>query len=199
MEKFSFSGSPRLWQFSRHALSRFFAKPVLLLVTLLFVSANSHAEWVEWLANANAQVQYDDNLNRSGFSEDKKDDTSLKAQGNFGRANQINSTLRATITGDLEANIFSDFDKLNSVSLGGTAALRKKLGLGLTVPWLRFAVSAAYLKVDDNLRSGVNLLADLQFGKRFSERFDMVAGVRLAERQGKSGDKYVPSHRRRCV
>lgn len=160
----------------------------LLTGLCLLLPAAVQAEWVEWIADANAQVQYNDNLNRSAFSDDEEDDTSVLISTQLGRVNQVTDTFRYSLTMDLSAERFDQFEKMHNQRIGLSWVGRQKLGLGLTAPYLKGRASYFYLDSRDETRSGDNFELELQAGKRFSERWDGVVGYRYRDRDGKRGD-----------
>lgn len=164
----------------------------LFLITLLAFPSVSYAEWVEWMADVSVETQAISNVNRSAYSEDEEDDIAIKLDSSFGRAYQIDGNLRLSLAAELNAALFNDFDKLNSQEFGINAAVRKKLGTGLTVPWIKGELNTLYLNVSHELRSGLNLLADIQIGKRYSERLDVAGGLRYKSRDGKEAESTEP-------
>jgi len=162
------------------------------ILFLLFFSTLSHAEWVEWITDIDSGIQYNDNINRSAFSSDVEDDTSLKANISLGRVNQVTSTFRYSLSTDFSAEYFDQFELLNSTTAGATFSARKKLGLGLTVPWVKGSINMSHLNVRDSVRSSQNIGIDIQAGKRYSERLDIVAGYRFHTRNGKSKPSAAP-------
>ncbi len=152
------------------------------------------AEWVEWIADTTMQVEYNDNINRSAFSDDEEEDSSLLVSARLGRVNQVTDTFRYSLTADLGVERFDQFEQLHNQRLGASWTGRQKFGLGLTAPWLKARLSYFYLDVRDEERSGDNFELDLQLGKRFSERWDGVVGYRHRDRDGKRGDGARPGY-----
>ena len=165
---------------------------LVCLAAVFFFASFSNAEWVEWIADADLQVNSTQNLNRSGFSSDEEDDNSLRLEGAFGRAYQVNGNLRYTLLTNINVEAYDEFNELDSQSLGISAVFRRKLGTGLTVPWIKGLLKPSYLNVNDDIRSGLNLLAEIQVGKRFSERLDLSGGFRYKYREGKNAPSASP-------
>lgn len=162
--------------------------------SLLFVNVNgASAEWVEWIADAEVGVVYEDNINRSAWASNEKKDTSLVPSVSVGRVYQLADATRMRLTADFEAAAYDKYDLLNYWKAGAALALRHKLGVGPDVPWVQARLAGAYMDARDEMRESKLYSAGLLAGKRFDERIDARIGYTYDVRDGKDGPVSSPS------
>ncbi|MDQ3545773.1 MAG: transporter [Verrucomicrobiota bacterium] len=125
----------------------------------------------DWIRDFRGEMVYDDNVSRSNRSEDERDDLAFVGRVRLGRFGELSDNLRLTVTGDLEAQTFLQYDDFNRITLGATAALRYRLGLGARAAFLRIEASGGYAAFDQSLQSGARFRAGLTAGKRLADRF----------------------------
>ena len=143
---------------------------------LLAHPGTAGAEWVEWIADAEAGLVYEDNLNRSAFANNEKNDTALVPSASFGRVYQITDAARIRVSADFEVSAYDKYDLLNYWKAGASLAARHKIGLGPDVPWVQGRLAAAHMDVRDDMRDSNLYSAGLLAGKRLSERLDARIG-----------------------
>jgi hypothetical protein len=152
----------------------------LLAVALPATSA------AQWRLDADLARAYDDNLSRAQRESDVVRDHALALRGALGRGFVVaggDLVLRA----EARAARYDEYLGLDHAALGAGAAWRRKLGLGLTAPWL--AADAAYFGEDysEPLRDGSRAALALELGKRFTTAFE--ASLSLAyDRRWQSDD-----------
>ncbi len=174
---------------SRHLLTLF-----LISFSLSFVNpSGAAAEWVEWIADAEAGLVYDSNINRSAFANNEKNDTALVPSASFGRVYQLDDATRVRASADFEASVYDKYDLLNYWKAGASLAVRHKMGLGPDVPWVQGRLAAARMDVRDDMRDSNLYSAALIAGKRFSERLDARIGYAYDVRDGKNGPVSSPT------
>jgi hypothetical protein len=71
---------------------------------------------------------------------------------------------------------------MNNLTLGGSASLKRKWGLGLYQPWTAFTLSSTRLDYNNEVRDGWMHKAAIGGGKRVSEHWDIWADVALHKR-----------------
>ncbi len=125
----------------------------------------------DWIRDFRGEMVYDDNVSRSNRAEDERDDLAFVGRIRFGRFGELSDHLRLTVTGDLEAQTFLQYGDFNRITLGGTAALRYRLGLGAQAAFIRLEASGGYAAFAQSLQSGARFRAGLTAGKRLTERF----------------------------
>ncbi len=165
-----------------------------ICISPIFSIVSTHAEWAEWIAEGELKYLDSDNINYSAFSNDELSDNAIVPSLSIGRFKQIGDNTRLRLAGSLELGKFDEFDKLDYVKLGVTAALRHKLGLGLEVPWISGEVSLSALDVDSNIRDDSTLYEfGIRSGKRFTPRLDGQIGLEYTKRDGKNGPVVDPA------
>ena len=154
---------------------------ILFVVLSLAPVSSSQAEWVDWVLDAKLEYKFDDNINRSAFSEDKREDHLFSGQVSAGRFFQISgdsakyTRLGATVDAELRGH--DEFEDLNRVNIGATISLTHKFGLGWRVPWLNIRGSALRENVEDSDRNKNVYNVGLNLAKNFTERFQASVGV----------------------
>jgi len=142
----------------------------------LVAAALPAAAAAHWTLDADLARTYDDNLSRAQRESDIVRDHALALRGALGRQFVVaggDLVLRAEARGAL----YDDFPGLDHAALGAGAAWRRKLGLGLTAPWL--AADAALFGEDysEPVRDGTRAALALELGKRFGPSFEASLGA----------------------
>src|SRR5439155_19267378 len=106
---------------------------------------------------------------------DARDDFAFNALARFGKFTQLTDVLRFTLTLDVDAQLWTQFEDLDNVAGGATASLRYRFGLGAMVPFVRVEASARYADFQQDLQDGCRYRATVVVGKRIMERLEMEA------------------------
>ncbi|MBF0344140.1 MAG: hypothetical protein HQL06_07905 [Nitrospirae bacterium] len=160
-----------------------------LLLVFVFCQTAS-AEWGEWVLNTSLEGGFEDNINFAIDKNGRLSDIAISPSIVFGRYYQLGDYTRLRIVADLKAKAYKRYDGLDSLSSGVDVAVTHKFGLGQEVPWLRVHSFAGYLAVNESLRNSWLYNGGVAFGKRFSERFDMLLSYDFIYRNG-SNNKNV--------
>jgi len=144
------------------------------LAFLLILSVVDHASG-DWIRDFRGDVSYNDNLSNSDRAADQESDFSFDGHVAFGRFGELTDNLRLSITANLDARAFAHYDDFDSITIGSTAALRYRFGLGAMAPFVRVEASGGYAVFKQSLQSGERVHAGLTVGKRLTERFAMDA------------------------
>jgi hypothetical protein len=147
--------------------------PALLVPVLLLGPAAPAC--AAWIFDADVGVVYEDNVTLAEMERDIKSDTALGTSISAGAWTVLGDLNTLSATADVSGNVYSRFSGLNSLALGGTVALRRKLGLGAEAPWVRMAGSAARLDYREDVRDGWRYRVGAGAGKRFGERWNVRA------------------------
>lgn len=139
----------------------------LLLAT---VSGSAHAEW---FYEASAKASYNDNLSNASSSRDIESDAAMEGNFSGGRYWQLTDRAGLAVTADLGGVRQIDFTGLDHLSMGATASLRTKLGLGAEAPWVRIAGTGTRLEYNFGPRDGWRYTLSIEAGKRFGDRLDL--------------------------
>jgi hypothetical protein len=171
------------------------AKAIIILLFfagLMSSFGTSHAAWVEWIADAEIDYSFHDNINNSVFDSAKEDEHIFTPYFSLGRIYQLTNFTRLFATVDVAGQIHLDFSRLNNISAGPAVAIRHKLGLGPFVPWVRAEATAALIESRSELRDGQIYTLGVQIGKRFHERVDAMIGYIYDHRD--VSDSYEHTH-----
>lgn len=166
-----------------------------MLLFLLAVPLNAGAQWT---FEAEAARRYDDNLSRAQRQSDIIRDRVWTAHGVLGHAFAV-GTADLSLQAELRGARHDNYAGVDHRALGAGATWRRKLGLGLTAPWVALEASLLAEDYEARLRDGRRTGAAAILGKRFDERFEAslrAAYDRRAQREefptvpGLSGDPF---------
>jgi hypothetical protein len=125
------------------------------------------------IADVEAGVVYEDNVNLAEKERDTRSDTALGTSVSAGWLAHWGDHSVASLTGDVIGAGYTRFTGLSNLYLGVTAAFRTRFGLGAAAPWVRVSGSAARLEYRDDVRDGWRYRFATGAGKRFGERWDV--------------------------
>ena len=125
----------------------------------------------QWTLDAEAARIYDNNLSRAQKESDITRDRAWTAKAALGRIFSFDNW-DTSLRGEARGARQDHYSGLDHVALGVGAGARRKLGLGLTAPWLAADATLLRERYDENVRDGDRALASLTLGKRFDERLD---------------------------
>src|SRR5204863_6437149 len=140
------------------------------LLVLMCVALPLRAE-AQWTFDAEAARIYDNNLPRAQKESDIIRDRAWTAKAALGRGFSFESW-DASLRGEARGARHDNYSGLDHAALGVGAGARRKLGLGLTAPWVAADATLLRERYDENVRDGDRALASLTLGKRFNERLD---------------------------
>ena len=146
---------------------------VLSVPVVLLALAPSAA--ASWIADFESGGVYEDNLSFASMGRDIKGAAALTASGTAGWAIYLTDRDVLSVTGDVFGDLHERYSGLDHVSLGATAAFRRKFGLGPAVPWAQVSVSGARLQYRADVRDGYAYRVAAGIGKRFGERWELRA------------------------
>jgi hypothetical protein len=158
-------------------------------LALGLVSAQVHAEWE---IGATAGAFYDDNLTRAQNAVDKRAAGAATANVTGTYFIPLTGSDGVTFTLYGRAEAFERYSGLTNLVAGGTAAYRHKFGLGYAAPWVSFTLGGSFDDYREDLRTSTRLDVRAETGKRFTEQFDMSAGVYYERRYDNHGESIVP-------
>ena len=147
---------------------------IWILVGSILLLAPSFAR-ADWIRDFRADVGYNDNLSNSNREADERDDFFFTGHASFGRFGELTDDLRLTMTADLDAQAFARYGDFNNLTIGSTAALRYRFGLGAMAPFVRVEASGGYAAFQQSLQSGGRFRTGITAGKRLTERFAIDA------------------------
>lgn len=146
-------------------------KPAILCAAL--AGSLSTPAAADRIADGDLHFFFDDNLSRALAVSDKKADFGLAAAASAGQFLQLTDSTSLTVTGDFLTDVYSQYGGLNQYSLGASAALKKKWGLGAYAPWMSLSGWARHADYQSAIRDSWFYGAGVALGKRFSEKWDV--------------------------
>jgi hypothetical protein len=141
---------------------------------LVFGSARA-----DWRFDAETGAFYDSNLSRSDRAADEKDDWAWQSDVRLGYGFQLSRDLRLNVAGDLEGQVWDQFDAFDEVGGGGSASLRYRLGLGRKAPWILVENRLAYDRFRESVRSGWDEKLQIRGGMGITDRISIEAGYKF--------------------
>ncbi|MGH8851818.1 MAG: hypothetical protein ACREYD_12555 [Casimicrobiaceae bacterium] len=146
----------------------------------------------EWFFDVRPGVFYDDNLTRAQQPADVRGDGAASVAAAAGWFCAASGADGITLTLEANSEAYARFNGLNLLSVGGGAAYRHKFGLGREAPWVSLALDVARDDYRGDIRDGDRLDARLEFGRRFTDRFDASLGITFDRRFAKNDRPVVP-------
>ncbi|MEO8302655.1 MAG: hypothetical protein ABI724_00910 [Betaproteobacteria bacterium] len=146
----------------------------------------------EWLFDVDVSATYDSNLTRAPSAPDIRPDWATTFDANTGQFIALTGNDGLTLTLNARGELYDRYNGLNVVAIGATAVYRHKFGLGWAAPWAALAANGSYDDYRSDVRTGARFGLRAELGQRFTESFDVVAGVAYDRRYGPHGEAVVP-------
>ncbi len=142
---------------------------------LALVAAIPLSAWAQWTLDAEAARIYDDNLSRAQRESDIVRDRAWTGRAALGRAFPAFFIGQgdASLHGEVRAARHDHYEGVDHHAVGAGASWRRKLGLGLTAPWVALQASLLVENYETRVRDGYRSGAAALLGKRFDERFEV--------------------------
>ena len=142
------------------------------------LAAATFSVQAQWAFDFGAERVYDDNLSRAQSAADIVSDSTTRFSLAASRSLYADGLTSLGVGAQARIALYDRFHGLSHTAAGGSLSLRRKLGLGRTVPWLEGRVSAVREAYREPLRDGDRFLAQLGGGWRLTEAFELTAGGR---------------------
>jgi hypothetical protein len=149
-------------------------RAVCVLSATLALCGSAYAQWTP---QYEAGLVHDTNLSRAQNPEDRIKDTALAARAALARAFQIGDYADASVGADVRLTRYTRSHGASFAAVGVNAGARRKLGLGLTAPWIALDGTASYEDARENIRDGMRYALSFTAGKRFTPDLDASAGI----------------------
>jgi hypothetical protein len=146
-----------------------------LLVPVLLLGSGTPAA-AAWIVDAETGLVYEDNLSFASMGRDIKGAAALTTSVAAGAAAYLTDRDVVSLTGDFFGDLHEQYSGLDHVSLGVTAAYRRKFGLGPAVPWARVSATGARLQYREDVRDGWYYRVGASVGTRVGDRWELSAG-----------------------
>jgi len=132
------------------------------------------------------------NLTRAAGVQDRRPDTALSAAGTFARYEALSGYDGVTVALDLRGEVYDRYSGLDFAGIGASASYRRKLGLGVTAPYVLVAAAIGYDDYRVDVRDGHRVDARVELGRRASASTDVAAGLTYDRRHARSDVPIVP-------
>ena len=153
-------------------------------------AAPCHA--VETSFDAGVEGVYDSNVTRGELRDDIRADGYVSANGGATLRWPIGDADAVWLSAGLRAAQYLHFTRLSFAAAEASAGWQRKLGVGLTAPWVAASATLAYESYRETLRDSDRLALQLSTGQRFSERLDGSLGYVYDRRYARHDDVLVP-------
>jgi hypothetical protein len=126
--------------------------------------------------DAAIEIAHDSNVTRAQLQDDIRADTYAGAHAGW------TWHARATDFDGIDAGIalrgaqYARFTRLSYAALDGTLSWQRKLGVGLTEPWIAAGATASVENYREDVRDGERIELRIEAGRRWSEALDTSAG-----------------------
>lgn len=159
-------------------------RAVCIVSVALAFGGSAHAQWTPQLELG---LVHDTNLSRAQNPEDQIKDTALVARAALSRPFPIGDYADATAGVDARLTRYTKSHGASFASLGANAGARRKLGLGLTAPWIALDGNAAYEDAREEIRDAMRYAVSVTAGKRFTPELDGSVGFAYDRRVQRKG------------
>lgn len=163
--------------------------PALAAVTLAY---GSNGWSMEQSFDAGVAMAYDTNVTRAQLREDIRADAAVDARGAATLQWPLGDGDRISLSGGARAAYYLRYPRLSLVAGEASAGWQRKLGVGLTAPWIAASATLAHESYGDAVRDSDRVEARLSAGQRLSERFDGSLGYVFDRRYAHHDDALVP-------
>jgi len=151
----------------------------------LFATAAGADGW----GDVHAAATHYTNLTRAQSPADRRSDQAAAVNYTGGRYFALSGSDVVSVSLDARAEAYRRYRGLDSYALGGTASYRRKLGVGVTVPWVLASISAVRDDFRESVRDSHRVAFTAEAGHRVTPAFDFSVGVTIDRRYGKFDPK----------
>lgn len=138
---------------------------------LLVAAGIPLAAAAQWTFDAEGTRVYDDNLSNAQRDSDIIRDRAWTGRAAFGRSFAVEEW-DASVRAEARGARHDRYSGLDHVGLGMRAGARRKLGIGLTAPWIAADAAVSEERFDERIRDGLRSSLSLALGKRFHQRLE---------------------------
>lgn len=137
-------------------------------------------------------LMHDDNLSRATDAADVRSDSWLEAGAAFSRPLDLRGDWTVTPSVSVRGQRYAHFTGLDNVAFGAGLSAWRKLGLGLTAPWISASANVARLEFRDELRSGWRADLGASIGRRLGRDLSISGDLRLDRRIADREERLPP-------
>jgi hypothetical protein len=146
----------------------------------------------QWRPELELGYLHDDNLSRAQMDADQVPDSALRGRVALGRGFELGAAGDARLAAAAGFTSYASSDGASFGWLGAEAGWRRKLGLGLTQPWLALDASLALENAREDVRDAWRGAVSASAGKRFSQALEASAGFAYDRREQLDDFAVVP-------
>jgi hypothetical protein len=166
----------------RFRRTRIFVAFVLLLVFVEAAGLLLHPARADSYGTANARLFYDSNVSNADETDDIRSDSGLDFGVTSATLYDLESLGLLRISGSFDGASYARYVGLDHLGLAGDLALKRKIGLGASAPWLQLESSLAHDSYSDDVRDGWTWRALAGAGKLFWNSVRLEANVGIEKR-----------------
>ena len=157
-----------------------------VVFAFLFLFGFPEAVIAEWTLDGRANMVYENNLSHAYEKGDRKADVALKPFLAVGHYVQLTDNSRFFLSALCGGDLFTRYERLNTVSGTITTGIKNKMGLGSYAPWVALHGSVGALSSGEGIRDSFITTAGFSSGKRLHERVDLQAGYEYERRSARN-------------
>jgi hypothetical protein len=142
--------------------------------------------------DAGAEIAHDSNVTRGELSQDVLGDAYADAHAGWTWRRDLGD-FDALDTGvAVRGAQYARYTRLSYAAVDGTLAWHRKLGTGLTAPWIAASATASYEDYREDIRDSGRIELRAEMGRRWSEALDVSAGYAFDRRYAQHDAPVVP-------
>jgi hypothetical protein len=162
------------------------------LTALVVLSTAAQTARADWSLAAAASANHDNNVGNAQADSDKVQDYAAIANLSLYDLIPLGGGFGLAVGGDLAGEAYDRLHGLNSASINGALALKKKWGLGAFAPWARAQLSLGRERYQDGYRDATLYRASFELGKRVDERWNLWVEYLFERRDASPAPAVVP-------
>jgi hypothetical protein len=167
-------------------------RSLALVMLVVALGRGAAAIAAETGGEATVAAAYDSNVTRAQLRDDIRADSHVEATGTVTLRWPVGDADAATLGAGLRGAQYLRYERLSYAALEASAGWQRKLGLGLTAPWIAASALIAHEAYRETARDSDRLAVQLTVGQRFSERLDASLGYVYDRRYARHDDVLVP-------
>jgi hypothetical protein len=142
--------------------------------------------------DAGAEIAHDSNVTRGQRAEDVLADSYADAHAGWTWRTQATDFDALSAGVAVRGGQYVRYPRLSYAAVDGTLAWQRKLGVGLTEPWIAASATASYENYREDIRDSGRLELRLEAGRRWSEALDASIGYVFDRRYAQHDEPVVP-------
>jgi hypothetical protein len=155
---------------------------------LACAAAPSHGQTFD----AAVETARDSNVTRGELRDDVRSDAYVDAHAGWTWRRYLTDFDSLDTAVALRGAQYARFTRLSNAAVDGTVRWQRKLGIGLTEPWIAVDATASYENYREDIRDSSRIELRVEAGRRWSEALDASLGVAFDRRYARHDAPVVP-------